>query len=327
MVQIFISNPEDIKNSAVDFFCTLLSARATPFTEPEFPFQFACLSTTQVANLCHLPSKEEIKEVVFQICKDSVAGPDGFTSTFYQTCWDFISSDIKEAVKDFFCGSPMPRSFTATTITLIPKTDNPQTWSEFRPISLCNVTNKILSKLLYKKLADNLPMLISPSQSGFVPRKLIGDNILLAQEMIHSLDKRYDKGNVVLKLDMTKAYDKICWKFLYCVLHAMGFPARFIHLIKNAIENCWFTVLINGETASFFKSTQGLRQGDPISPALLILAAEALSRGLGYLFRSNPTMYYQTHCRTPVTHLSYADDIIIFTNSDESNLEKLMDFL
>ncbi|KAL0404024.1 UNVERIFIED_CONTAM: hypothetical protein Sradi_2043200 [Sesamum radiatum] len=165
---------------------------------------------TRIANLCHLPSKEEIKEVVFQICKDSVARLDGFTSTFYQTCSDFISSDIEEVVKDFFSGSPMPRSVTATTITLIPKTDNPQTWSEFRPISLCNVTNKILSKLLYKKLAGTLPMLISPSQSGFVPSKLIGNNILLAQEMIYSLDKRYDKGNVVLKLDMTEAYDKIC---------------------------------------------------------------------------------------------------------------------
>ncbi|KAL0296082.1 UNVERIFIED_CONTAM: hypothetical protein Sradi_6660300 [Sesamum radiatum] len=106
-------------------------------------------------------------------------------------------------------------------------------------------------------------MLISLSQSGFVLGRLIGDNILLAQEMIHSLDK------------------------------------RFTQLVKNAIENCWFTVLINGETAGFFKSTQGLRQGDPISSALFILAVEALSR----------------------------DDIIIFTNSDESNLEKLMDFL
>ncbi|KAL0355683.1 UNVERIFIED_CONTAM: hypothetical protein Sradi_4015200 [Sesamum radiatum] len=107
---------------------------------------------------------------------------------------------------------------------------------------------------------------------------------------------------------MTKAYDRTYWKFLYSVLLAMGFPPRFIYLIRNALENCWFTVLINGETAGFFKSTKGLRQGDPLSPAVFILAAEALSRVLDYVFKSNPSMSYHTNYRISVTHLSYADD-------------------
>ncbi|KAK4381754.1 hypothetical protein Sango_2938600 [Sesamum angolense] len=85
----------------------------------------------------------------------------------YWSCWDFINNDIQEAVRDFFCGTPMPRSFKATTIVLIPKVESPQTWNDFRPISLCNVTNKIMSKLLYKKLSHSLPNLIS-AQSGFV---------------------------------------------------------------------------------------------------------------------------------------------------------------
>ncbi|KAL0287915.1 UNVERIFIED_CONTAM: hypothetical protein Scaly_2549700 [Sesamum calycinum] len=106
----------------------------------------------------------------------------------------------------------MPRSFTATTITLTPKTDSPQTWSDFKPISLCNVTNKILSKLLYNKMSALLPSMISPSQSGFVPGRLIGDNILLAQELTHSIDQ------------------------------------RFMNLIKHAVENCWFIVLVNEDT-------------------------------------------------------------------------------
>ncbi|KAL0287182.1 UNVERIFIED_CONTAM: hypothetical protein Scaly_2772900 [Sesamum calycinum] len=90
-----------------------------------------------------------------------------------------------------FRGTPMPRSFTAISIILIPKNDSPQSWSEFRPISLCNVTNKILSKLLYTRLSQALPDLISPSQSAFVPGRLIADNILLAQEMAHHLGMRY----------------------------------------------------------------------------------------------------------------------------------------
>ncbi|KAL2235589.1 UNVERIFIED_CONTAM: hypothetical protein Sindi_1291100 [Sesamum indicum] len=126
------------------------------------------------------PTDEEIRDTVFSIDKDSVAGPDGFPSAFYQACWDFIAIDIFEAVKDFFYGTPMPRSFTATTIVLVPKVESPQIWNDFRPISLCSITNKILSKLIYYKLHNTLPDLISPSQSGFVPGRLIGDNILLA---------------------------------------------------------------------------------------------------------------------------------------------------
>ncbi|KAL0402157.1 UNVERIFIED_CONTAM: hypothetical protein Slati_4245600 [Sesamum latifolium] len=218
-------------------------------------------------NLCLIPTEEDIKETVFSIDKKSVAGPDRFSSAFYQACWEFIARDIYDAVRGFFSGTPMPRSFTATTIVLIPKVDSPQTWNDFRPISLCNVTNKILSKLLYRRISQALSELISPSQSAFVPDRLISDNILIAQEMIHHLDLRYKNSNLVIKLDMSKAYDRVSWAFLLIVMQKMGFPTRFLTLIKHAIKNCWFTVLVNGEAAGFFKSTQGLRQGTP-SPQL-----------------------------------------------------------
>ncbi|KAL0329200.1 UNVERIFIED_CONTAM: hypothetical protein Sradi_4906700, partial [Sesamum radiatum] len=202
-------------------------------------------------SICNIPTQEEIMDIVFSIDKDSVAGPDGFSSVFFQKCWDFIKNDIQEAVRDFFCGTPMPRSFKATTIVLIPKVESPQTWSDFRPISLCNVTNKILSKLLYKKLSLSLPNLISPSQSGFVTGRLISDNILMAQEMIHHLDLRYKNSNLVIKLDMSKAYDRVDWNFLLFIMEKMGFPSRFLSLIKHAIKDCWFTVLVNGKRQVF----------------------------------------------------------------------------
>ncbi|KAL2226740.1 UNVERIFIED_CONTAM: hypothetical protein Sindi_2032700 [Sesamum indicum] len=221
----------------------------------------------------------------------------------------------------------MPRSFTTTTIVLVPKVESPQTWNDFRPISLCNVTNKILSKLIYNKLHNTLSDLISPSQSGFVPGRLIGDNILMAQEVIHQLDLRYNKGNLVIKLDMSKAYDRVNWNFSLTVLQKMGFPHRFLTLIKHAIQNCWFIVLVNGETTGFFKSSQSLRQGDPLSPTLFILAAEALSRSLDLLFNENPGMFYHTNCEVKISHLLYADDVILFTNCEEESLTKLMQFL
>ncbi|KAL0298569.1 UNVERIFIED_CONTAM: hypothetical protein Sradi_6516700 [Sesamum radiatum] len=133
--------------------------------------------------------------------------------------------------------------------------------------------------------------------------------------MTHHLDLRSSKDNLIIKLDMSKAYDRVNWHFLYLVLGKMGFPNRFIRLVKNSIENSWFIVLVNGQSSGFFKSSQGLRQGDSISPTLFILATEALSRGLEHLFLNNKDMIYQTGSRLKVSHLAYVDDIIIFTRS------------
>ncbi|KAL0287321.1 UNVERIFIED_CONTAM: hypothetical protein Scaly_2767800 [Sesamum calycinum] len=284
----------------------------------DFPFQFSKLSQEDIHSISNIPTDEEIKDIVFSIDKDSVAGLDDFHRFFYHSSWDFINNDIQEAVRDFVCGTPMPRSFKATTIVLIPKLESPQTWNDFRPISLCYVTNKIMSKLLYKKLSHSLPNLISLAQSGFVTGRLISDNILIAQEIIHHLDLRYKNNNLVIKLDMSKAYDRVNWNFLLSIMEKMGFPTRFLTLIKHAVQNCWFTVLVNKETAGFSKSTSGLRQGDPISPALFIIVADALSKGIDHLFNGNPDMYFQTKCEVKISHLSYVDDVILFTNCKEA---------
>ncbi|KAL0442005.1 UNVERIFIED_CONTAM: putative ribonuclease H protein [Sesamum radiatum] len=209
--------------------------------------------------------------------------------------------DVFAAVTDFFRGTHMPRSFTTTSIILILKNDSPQSWSKFRPISLCNVTNKILSKLLYNKISQALPDLISPSQSGFVPGRLIADNILLAQEMTHHLDMRHSKGNLILKLDMSKAYDRVKWKFLYAILKKMGFPPRFIALTN---------MLLNTVGLPFWLMENHLVSSNPHKVS-----------------DKNLDMLYQTGCKTRVAHLAYADDIIIFTRCEEQSLNKLMQFL
>ncbi|KAL0293122.1 UNVERIFIED_CONTAM: hypothetical protein Sradi_6955400, partial [Sesamum radiatum] len=156
-----VTDPEQIRDSAAHYFENLLTCNSPRNDLLEFPFHFSTLSEEVTHSICNIPTEEETKEIVFSIDKDSVAGPDDFSSAFYQACWEFIAKDIHEAIRDFFCGTPMPRSFKATTIVLIPKVDSPQTWNDFRPI-LCNVSNKILSKLLYKKISHALPILSPP---------------------------------------------------------------------------------------------------------------------------------------------------------------------
>ena len=199
-------------------------------------------------------------------------------------------------------------------------------WQEFRPINLCNLSSKIISKVLMNRLNRLLPKLVSPWHSGFVPGRSIADNILLAQELVLDLDRRVKCPNLMLKLDMEKAYDRVDWSFIIFMLRRFGFHERVVDLIFRTLLNNWFSVLVNATPAGFFKSTRGVRQGDPLSPALFVLVAKFLGRGLYHLFCQDKSRFYVSS-GSRVPYLAFADDILIFTRCSEGGLDALKKFL
>jgi mannosylglycoprotein endo-beta-mannosidase len=173
-----------------------------------------------------------------------------------------------------------------------------------------------------------LPNLISIEQGTFVENRLIHDNIALTQEMTQNLHTNTRGGNVILNIDMEKAFDRLEWNFIYKVLTSFGFSNTWINLIKNCIEVIPISIIINGSSSSFFNSSRGLRQGDPMSPYLFILAEEVLSRGITNLLDQNKiNPYFVTKSIKGISHSLYADDIIIFTNGNSKSLSNLMNFL
>lgn len=236
----------EIQQSGVEFFEQLLACNSDAMVPDDLQWIPNLLNNEDLNFLTACPTMRELKEIVFSISPDSTASPDGFSAHFFQICWELISYDLLEATEDFFKGGQVPRNFTTTTIVLIPKTESPITWKAFRPISLCNVTGKILAKLLNGRLTPLLTRIISPSQSGFIQGRMIVDNILLAQELTLCLEKAGNPNNVILKLDMEKAYDRVHWPFLFKILEKLGFPPHWVQLVKKLIENCWFNIFING---------------------------------------------------------------------------------
>src|SRR5436190_1999774 len=259
---------------------------------------------------------------------NSAPGPDGFNGYFYSFCWEIIKQDLFEAISELFAGGELPISWTSTSILPIPKKDNPSTFQHFRPINLCNYSNKIISKLLMIRLTNILPKLISDQQGGFVRRRIINDNILLANELIQDIRKEVMGSNIVIKLDVSKAYDSLNWFALIKVMRQFGFDERWIDMIWRLVSNCWYSVLVNGTSCGHFTSSRGLRQGDPLSPFLYIIASEVLSRGLNTLQAKYPYTRFRSSPNCPSTsHLSYADDLIIFCNGSTPSLKKHMELL
>lgn len=176
-------------------------------------------------NLCKEFTDEEIADALFQIGPLKAPGPDGFPARFYQRNWATIKSDVVAAVKEFFHSGIMPEGANETAIVLIPKIDQPVELKDFRPISLCNVLYKIVSKCLVNRLRPILDELISVNQSAFVPGRLIMDNSLLAFECFHFIqkNKHQNKAACAYKLDLSKAYDRVDWVFLEQAMYKLGF--------------------------------------------------------------------------------------------------------
>lgn len=177
------------------------------------------------ADLCMPITDDEIKVAVFDLGALKAPGLDGFPGKFYQNFWETINDEVCGTTKDFSTVGFNLSALNRTHIAFIPKVQNPENVSQFRPISLCNNSYKIISKVLANHLRKILPTIISDIQNAFVPGRAIQDNLLVAHEVFHYL-KTKRKGSVNdlgLKLDMNKVNDKVEWDFLEATMSQMGF--------------------------------------------------------------------------------------------------------
>ncbi|XP_059310107.1 uncharacterized protein LOC132061280 [Lycium ferocissimum] len=182
------------------------------------------------------PTMEEVKKAVFELSGDSACGPDGFSGIFYQRCWEVIKVDVFNVVKAFFEGHTLPKSITHTNLVLLPKKNVVESFSDMRPISLSNFINKVISRVVYGRLDRLLPTMISFNQLGFVKGRNIIENVLLIQEIVTDIRMRGKPTNVVIKLDMTEAYDRVSWLYLYDTIIFSFAESNSLQLIMETLQ-------------------------------------------------------------------------------------------
>ncbi|XP_010472440.1 PREDICTED: uncharacterized protein LOC104752070 [Camelina sativa] len=272
-------------------------------------------------------SAQEIKQAAFNIKGDSAPGADGWTGAFFRKYWHIVGADNIAEVQGFFQTGVMPQGWNHTQLCLIPKKPNANQMSDMRPISLCSVLYKIVSKVLCSRLTRCLPDLVSETQGAFVAGRLISDNILIAHEIVHALktNVKFDEHFIAVKTDMSKAYDRVEWDFLEKLFIKMGFAVKWVQWIMMCVRSVSFSVLINGCDFGLIKPGRGIRQGDPLSPFLFILCAEALVYALQRSHQQERLTGFRFNESCPVIqNLLFADDSLFVCQSTKEECEELM---
>lgn len=212
-----------IREQAVGYFSNLM--QATPIIPSESLFQVMgpSVSADQNSTLIAVPTSTEVRQAVFKLKSNSSPGPDDFSGIFFTKCWSIVGQDVISAVIHFFKARKLLRATNAYFLTLIPKKHSPDTFADFRPISLLNFTYKVISKILATRLSAIIPFLISTHQAAFVKGRSIHHQVALAHDLFQKLNTKVSGGAVCLKLDITKAFDKLQWNFIFRALQFFNF--------------------------------------------------------------------------------------------------------
>ena len=180
---------------------------------------------------------------------------------FYPHFWPLIEGDVTQSILSWLNSGTVPQPVNHIFITLKPKKKSPEHVFDFCPISLCNVLYKLFSKVWANWLKKFLPSIITEHKSAFANDWLITDNILIAFEKLHCM-KNYSSGSsgyMALKLDISKAYNRMEWIFLEQLMRKMGLCDRWIDLVMECVWTVTYSILVNGEPKGLITPSRGLR--------------------------------------------------------------------
>ena len=190
---------------------------------------------------------------------------------------------------------------------------------DFRPISLVHSFAKLVTKLLANRLASRLQQLVSPNQSAFIKGRFIQDNFMLVQQTARFLHQQ-KQPRILLKLDISKAFDSVSWPFLLEVMQHLGFGPIWRDLVSGLLASSSTQVLLNGIPGNSIVHQRGLRQGDPLSPMLFILVMDVLGHMVSKAANEGllqPLSRRVLQHRIPL----YADDVVLFLRPEAGDIQ------
>lgn len=323
----WITDPEELKKMVRDFFTKVFSEDNDDYNRGAIRGAYPVISQEKLNRVQETITGEEVRKALFQMAPWKAPGPDGLSAGFYQKTWTTTGENLINHVKDFMRSGQMPNGLNDTLIALIPKVETPERVSQLRPISLCNVNYKVITKVLANRLKSILPDLIGPDQSSFVPGRQITDNIAVYQEALH-LTKKGRKGYMMFKIDLEKAYDRLSWNFIRSSLKEIGLSEHWTSIIMKCVETSKLTIMWNGEKLENIIPERGIRQGDSISPYIFVICMERLSHLIKNKVTQGKWKGIKMARKGPeISHLFFADDMVLFGEALPDQIQSVKDCL
>ncbi|GJX98096.1 RNA-directed DNA polymerase, eukaryota [Tanacetum coccineum] len=208
-------------------------------------------------------------------------------------------------------------------IALIPKSLDPKSVGDYRPISLIGSMYKVITKILATRLSVVISDLISDVQTAFLPNRQILDGPFIINELLARCHHKKQRA-MVFKVDFAKAYDFIRWDYLEDVLHSFGFGSKWRSWIRGCLNSGMASILVNGSPTSEFQFHRGLKQGDPLAPYLFILVMESLHLSFTRVIEAGIFTGVRIDPSTMISHLFYADDVVFIGEWSQDNLKGIM---
>lgn len=259
----------------------------------------------------HAFTEEEVWAAIKDTPSDRAPGPDGFTGAFYKSSWHIIKTDVMAAIHAFaHADSRNLQKLNNALIVLIPKKPGARSPGDFRPITMIHSFAKLISKVLARRLAPRLSEMVAANQNAFVRERTIHDNFKYVQRAA-VLIRSKKIPMLLLKLDISKAFDTLSWPFLLDVLRARGFSDTWRRWMAALLSTASSKILLNGHQGPPIQHRRGVRQGDSLSPMLFIIAMDVLHRlfikaGTDGVLRPLEPAAVRYQCSF------YADDVILF---------------
>ena len=323
-----LKNQADILNEIKHFYDELYTSRDHVLEDVDLhnllhDYEIPILSNEDRNMLDKDITKSDVLESLKRCKNDKTPGTDGYTSEFFKFFWSDLGDFIHRSYIKSFHKGELSISQKLGIISILPKGNKPREYiKNWRPISLLNVTYKILSGIIANRIKSVLPKLIHENQKGFMSGRYIGENTRLLYDIMHACNENNIPG-ILLMVDFEKAFDSVSWKFIRNVLNYFNFGdniQRWINIFFTEFKLC---VLQNGVTSPFFKIGRGCRQGDPVSSYIFLLCVEIM----GAMFRKNKDIKGINIMDKEYKLLQYADDTAILLDGTEKSLKNSLSLI